>query len=188
MPSVIEIAKSGRASCRGCGEKIAKDVHRFGEETPNLFSEDGGVTYRWWHLSCAATKVPNELRGALGAFAGEVPDREALDRAIEEHAHPDYPYAERAPNGRAKCRVCKEAIKKDGLRVVFERAYDAGMGPVKSAGYLHPACAMQYKDAADLGKSALIDALRAHSKLDAAGLDEVAAGLLDADPKTVTQG
>src|ERR1019366_3794623 len=119
MANTIEVAKSGRASCRGCGDKIAKDLHRFGEEVANNFSEDGGTTFRWWHLSCAATKLPNELRATLATFVGEVPDRAALDAAIAENAHPDYPYAQRAANGRAKCRVCNESIVKGDLRVAF---------------------------------------------------------------------
>ena len=46
MPHKIEPAPSGRASCRGCKEPIAKGALRFGEETPNPYSEDGGMSFR----------------------------------------------------------------------------------------------------------------------------------------------
>lgn len=163
MASIIEIAKSGRATCRGCGEKIAKDVIRFGEEVPNAFAEEGGTTYRWWHLPCAAKKHANDLRKALKTFEGEVPDRAALDAAIEENAHPDFPYAEVAANGRAKCRVCREAITKGVVRVAFERLYDTGMGVTKTAGYVHTACVPKSEEATTLGRDALLDALRTNS-------------------------
>ena len=42
MPHVIEPAASGRAKCRGCGEKIAKGKLRFGERLPNPFG-DGDI-------------------------------------------------------------------------------------------------------------------------------------------------
>ena len=177
MPNVVEIAKSGRASCRGCGEKIAKDAPRFGEETPNMFAEEGGVTYRWWHLACAAKKVPNELRDALATFEGEVPDRAAIDASIAEHAHPEYPYAERAANGRAKCRVCQQAIGKNELRIGFERVYETGMGLTKTTGWLHARCTMQYKDAQELGAGPLGEKLRAHSKLGDSDFAEILAAI-----------
>ena len=46
MAHTIEVAKSGRSQCRGCKKKIEKGVLRFGEEVPNMFSEDGGTTFR----------------------------------------------------------------------------------------------------------------------------------------------
>jgi len=177
MAHLVEVAKSGRATCRGCGEKVEKGALRFGEEVPNVFAEEGGTAHRYWHLPCAAKKMANELREALRSFAEEVPDRAALDALITEHAHPDYPYAERAPNGRARCRVCQEGIGKGQLRVVFERVYETGMGMTRSAGYLHAACTMRYGDAEKLGKEALDAALRAHSALPAADLEEITRAL-----------
>lgn len=182
---VLEIAKSGRATCRGCGEKIAKDLPRFGEEVMNNFSEEGGTGYRWWHLPCAAKKLANDLRTTLKDFTGEIPDRAALDAIIAEHAHPDYPYAERAANGRAKCRVCSVTLAKNELRVAFERTYETGMGVTKSAGYIHPKCTLSYEDASAMGKDELVKRLRAHSVISAADLDIVVAELGTA--QTVTQ-
>ena len=41
MAHKIEMAKSGRATCRTCREKIDKDTLRFGEETANAFDPGG---------------------------------------------------------------------------------------------------------------------------------------------------
>ena len=165
MAHTIEVAKSGRSTCRGCREKIEKDVLRFGEETPNMFSEEGGTTFRWWHLACAAEKgkLANEVRDALKSFPGPVPDRDELERIIQANLHADYPYAEVAPNGRAKCRVCAEAVAKGTIRVAFERVVETGMGVQRGAGYVHPACVLEFEDAKNLGKDALLAALKEHS-------------------------
>lgn len=47
-PWKVEPAKSSRAICKTCNQKIDKDTLRLGE--PTFFDEH--VTYRWHHLSC----------------------------------------------------------------------------------------------------------------------------------------
>src|SRR4051812_46619825 len=81
---MIEVAKSGRARCRTCSEGIGKGELRLGEETPNMFSESGGMSYRWHHLRCAAQKKPRELKVALGRYEAEIPERAELEAAISE--------------------------------------------------------------------------------------------------------
>src|SRR5438105_3515510 len=106
MAHIVEVAKSGRASCRTCRSAIAKGELRFGEESVNSFSDSGETSYRWHHLKCAAAKLPEELRSALVAYAGEVPDKEELEKIMSEAAAkkpPPFPYADRAPTGRARC-------------------------------------------------------------------------------------
>ncbi|HLK39283.1 MAG TPA: PARP-type zinc finger-containing protein, partial [Polyangiaceae bacterium] len=93
MPHKVEPAPSGRAACRGCKQTIAKGVLRFAEEVANPYSEDGALSFRYWHPLCAAKKMANELRDALRSYDGPVEDREVLDALIEEHVHPDMPYA-----------------------------------------------------------------------------------------------
>ncbi len=62
-PWVIEPAKSSRARCRSCGEKIVKGELRLGE--PSIY--EGHVTYRWHHLKCGVYKIrgskPTDLKG-----------------------------------------------------------------------------------------------------------------------------
>ena len=173
MADVIEPAATGRATCRRCQEKIEKGVLRFGERVPNAFGE-GEATY-WFHLPCAAEKVPDRLRAALDAFAGEVAERAALDRVIAEGV--DNPalvmvkQAERAPTGRARCQECHEKIEKDALRVALER--DAEVASMAQTSYVHARCA-----AAHVGGAGLLSKLRRTSPgLGAEDLAELAQAL-----------
>ena len=77
MSHVIEHAASGRAKCRGCGEKIDKDELRFGEKEPNAFG-DGEMTL-WFHIPCAAYKRPEPFLEMLGEV-------EAQDISTDEMA------------------------------------------------------------------------------------------------------
>ncbi len=167
MAHTIEIAKSGRATCRSCRKPVAKGELRFGEETVNQFAEDGATSFRWHHIACAAGTMPNELKGALAAFEGEVPDREALDRAIEEaiaKLPPPFPHADKAPTGRARCQGCGEAIAKGAVRVAVARDIDRGMTVTKGAGYLHPACAAAYVEEQGGTHEELTTGLRANTR------------------------
>jgi hypothetical protein len=179
MAHKIEPAPTGRASCRGCKKGIAKGDLRFCEEFQNPYGDEGGLSFRYWHLSCASEKMANELRGALTAYDGEVPDRAGLEASIAGHAKPELPHAERAPNGRARCRFCDATIQKGELRVAFERVFDGPMGPQKGAGYVHPACLPRYVDREREGGHEAFDLadamvrVEANSKLDAADLEAV---------------
>src|SRR5580704_6456010 len=127
MTHKIEVAPSGRASCRGCKQAIAKGEARFAEEYKNAFSEEGAMSFRYWHLACAAPKLANEVGAALAAYEGPIEGRAALDATIAAHERPPMPYAERASSGRARCRACDEGIPKGELRVAFERIYESPM-------------------------------------------------------------
>jgi hypothetical protein len=146
MAHKVEVAPSGRASCRGCKKTIEKGILRFGEEFQNPYSEDKGMSYRYWHLECAATKLANDLGPALAAFEGEVSDRPTVEALIAQNLKPTMPYAEHAANGRARCRACDESIGKGGLRVAFERTFEGPMGPQKGAAYVHAGCLARYLD------------------------------------------
>jgi hypothetical protein len=171
MPHKIEPAPSGRASCRGCKETIAKGALRFAEEAPNPYSDDGGTSFRYWHLPCAAKKLANELRAALGAYDGPIDDRPSIEALVEEHALPEMPYAERASSGRARCRACDAGIAKGELRVAFERTLESPTGPQKAAAYAHPKCVTRYLEReGERGRSGMAreEAMKAildHSKL-----------------------
>jgi Poly(ADP-ribose) polymerase and DNA-Ligase Zn-finger region len=179
MADVIEESKSNRATCRTCRQKIEKGVLRFGEETENTFSPDGGSSYFWHHLECAAGKVPAKVKQALGVFTGTVPNREKLDAILaappkaaagKGGAKAAFPYAERASTGRSKCMHCDEAIEKGTLRVAVEREVDTGAFTTTGPGYLHPGCAAEYT-----GDDELIAKIKANMPdLPAADLAELA--------------
>ncbi len=162
MENVIEVAKSGRAACRTCKEKIAKDELRLGEAVPNAFSDGDEPSFRWHHLKCAAAKKPSVLRSALATYTGDVPDKAELETLMDASRGKEkpstFPYAERAPTGRSTCQGCEEPIAKGELRVAIEREVDAGSFARKSAGYLHPACAP-----AEVEHDDLLGALRKNS-------------------------
>jgi len=144
MPHKIEVAPSGRAHCRGCKEPIAKGSTRFAEEYHSPYSEEGGLSFRYWHLQCAAVSIANELGEALAAYTGPIDDRPSLEALATQHARPPMPFAERASTGRARCRACEENIAKGDLRVVFERTYETPIGPQKAAAYAHARCLARY--------------------------------------------
>jgi poly [ADP-ribose] polymerase len=159
----IEEAKSSRASCRSCRKTIQKGELRFGEETLNRFSGDGGTTFAWHHLACAAEKKPAELKEALATYSGPLANRAELEATIAKSAgtkKPEFPYAERAPTARSKCLACQEAIDKGQLRVAIEREVDTGTFVAKSAGYLHPGCAQEF-----IQDEQLLDKVKANSQL-----------------------
>lgn len=165
MPDTIEESKSNRATCRTCKQKIDKGVLRFGEETVNTFSSDGGSSYFWHHLECAAGKVPAKVKTAMANFGGAIPDREKIDAILAAPPKASakggpkaaFPYAERASTSRSKCLQCDEAIEKGTMRVAVEREVDTGSFSTTGPGYLHPACAGEYT-----GDDTLIEKIKAN--------------------------
>ena len=99
----------------------------------------------WFHPACAAFRRPEPLLQALGEAPGEVPEREALERAARSSlAHRRIPRidgAERSPSGQARCRSCHETIERGSWRVrlVF---YEGGR--FTPGGYLHLGCRDAY--------------------------------------------
>ena len=151
MAETIEVAKTGRSKCRICRQPIEKGALRFGEEQPSAFAE--GMQMVWHHLLCAAGKKPVQVKAALDAFGGEVPNRAELDAAMAEgdKTATVFPYAERASTGRSKCLHCREPIEKGALRIATERELEAGGMARPGAGYLHPKCAGEFLEQEDLG-------------------------------------
>lgn len=145
MPHVIEQAKSGRASCKGCSESIAKDTLRLGEEVPNPFS-DGQMSFKWYHLQCGAKKKPSALRQALESTDIDIPEKPRLLEIIKESAREEKPtvcpYAEESPSGRAACAQCSEKIEKGAMRIAVQSDFEVGAFARKK--YLHPACALDH--------------------------------------------
>ena len=179
MANVIEEAKSGRASCRTCRKPIAKGELRLGVETQTQFSD--APSLQWHHLLCAAGKLPVELKAALTEYPGDVPNRTEIDAAMEQAekkaaAKPaGHPYADHAPTGRARCMQCEQAIEKGAFRVAVERELEIGGNATRGTGYLHPACVVANLENAGGTLDAVIEGLRANSRLSEAELDGVIA-------------
>ncbi len=149
VPDLIEPAKSGRASCRGCGRSIARGELRFGEALPNLFGE--GESISWYHLVCAACMRPTKLGPALDTYYQAVPERDWLRRTVTNGLRyerlPRLMRAERASSGSAHCRECRELIAKGSWRIALQLFEDGRMQPI---GTIHPQCAEAYFGTADI--------------------------------------
>jgi hypothetical protein len=146
MAHKIEVASTGRARCRGCKEAVAKGELRFAEEFQNPYSEDGGTSFRYWHLICAAKGLANELAPVMGAYDGPIDDavRAETQALVTANLRPEMPHVGQASSGRARCRACDVTIKKGQWRVAFERMFDSPMGPQKGAAYAHASCLGRY--------------------------------------------
>ncbi len=177
MANVIEEAKSGRASCRSCKKAIAKGELRLGVEQMTQFSDTPSM--QWHHLMCAAQKLPGELKGALAAFDGDMPNRAEIEKAMQDaiksgKAKPGaFPYIDKAPTGRAKCMQCDETIEKDSWRVAVEREVDVGGFMRKSPGYMHPKCVAENLENVGGTMEELVEQVKANSLIDESDLDSV---------------
>lgn len=148
-PHGIERASSGRAKCRGCGERIGAGELRFGERLPNPFA-DGELT-QWFHMDCAAFKRPEPFLETLKAAAEGLPDAERLEseasRGIVHRRLPRINGAGRAASGRALCRSCRETIGKGAWRIALVYYEDGRFEP---SGFVHARCAPAYFETPDV--------------------------------------
>jgi len=149
MAHLVEPASSGRARCRGCGERIEKGELRFGERLDNPFGE-GEMTH-WFHLECAAFKRPEPLLETLEARDAPLESQEELmstARAGLEHRRlPRVNGAERATSGRAKCRSCHETIVKGAWRIPLVFWEEGRFAP---SGFIHAGCARAHLETTDV--------------------------------------
>lgn len=155
MPHVVEYASSGRAKCRGCDQKIAKDELRFGERQPNAFGE--GEMTLWFHVPCAAFKRPEPYIELLDAEGwDDVSDddvatvkelRPVAEFGITHRRAPRINGASKAPTGRARCRSCKELIEKDSWRIGLVYFEEYRFQP---SGFIHARCAIDYFESIDI--------------------------------------
>jgi hypothetical protein len=175
VPHVIEPAPSGRASCRGCGNKIPKDALRFGERLPNPYAElEGGEMTHWFHLICAAYRRPEPLLETL-AESVEIPEIDRLKAdaqlGVAYRRLPRVNTAGRASTGRATCRACKEPIAKDTWRIALVYYEDGRFVP---SGFIHAGCVRPYIETTDI-----MDRIKHFSpELSAADLEELRAAIV----------
>ena len=99
-------------------------------------------------------------------------DQRMTDALAKGRAKPaGFPYADKAPTGRARCQQCQQPIDKDSLRVAFERELEQGAMVQSAAGYLHPTCVAAHIAAKGVDKAEFIAGVRANSRLAPADLD-----------------
>ena len=149
MAHVIEPATTGRAKCRGCGERIAAGELRFGESLPNPFAD--GETTHWFHPECGAYKRPEPFLEALGTLTTRPEDADRLEsearRGLAHRRLPRINGVERSPTGRAQCRSCHEAIGKDAWRIPLVFYEEGRFAP---GGYIHVKCCRAYFETTDV--------------------------------------
>lgn len=147
----FEMATTGRSTCRGCGQPIAKGVLRFGERRPNPYGDDGTEMTHWFHVPCGAFRRPEAWLQALQATTMEVPNRVALEHDASigvAHARAcRVSAAERASSGRATCRSCRSPILKDAWRISLVYDEDGRFVP---AGFVHAGCAKAYCETGEI--------------------------------------
>lgn len=143
MPSVIELASTGRAKCRACGQAIARGEERFGEALPNAYGE--GESLFWFHLPCAACARPESLLPVLEQSQAQPAERMRLEGlaqgGVAEPRLCRISKAERAPSGRARCRHCRELIEQGAWRLVLQMFEEGRFNPI---GMIHAQCAVHY--------------------------------------------
>ena len=168
----IEPAASGRAKCRGCGEKIANDELRLGARLANPFVE--GELTLWFHLTCGAYKRPEPYLEAARNTTGTIDNANVewleteAKRSLEHERLPRLNGADRAPPGRARCRSCRELIEK-GVWPGSLLYYDEVEGRFEPSGYIHPKCAQDY-----FGTNDIVDRLQHFSPaLEASDVTEI---------------
>jgi hypothetical protein len=151
MPHVIERAPSGRATCRGCEQRIRSGDLRFGERRPNPYADDGGEMTHWFHVPCGALMRPEPFLETLAVFNDAIERREWLEREARlgfEHRRLSRARAAgRAASGRAACRQCREPIPKDDWRIALAYYEDGRFAP---SGFIHVRCAAAYFETTDL--------------------------------------
>jgi hypothetical protein len=149
VPDVIEVAKTGRSKCRGCGHGIPDGELRFGESLPNPYAD--GESLFWFHLICAACMRPEKFCLALDTSGTQVPERAWLRQTgVVGQAHRRLPRlrrAERAVAGRARCRLCRELISQGSWRLALQMFEEGRMTPI---GTIHVECAEAYFGTANI--------------------------------------
>ena len=144
---------------------------------PNPYAE--GEALYWFHLACAACMRGEKLLLALQATSEPVADRERLSALAEQsREHPRLERlasAERAPSGRAQCRLCRALIEKGRWRLGLQAFEEGRMSPM---GSIHVECAAAYFGTADI----LERAVQLTPALEGAERDDFASALQTQHP------
>ncbi len=128
---IIELAKSGRASCRACRRKIVKEEVRIG--IPYTFSKPDGETitsYGYYHPICAPQdKIEIILEILASSSPIDSENRSNITKSLKKRQKEDFkspqsrsaakakPFLEPSKSSRGACRTCEKKIEKGIYRV-----------------------------------------------------------------------
>lgn len=139
LPYVAEYAKSGRAGCKLCKNKIDKDELRLGAMVQSAFHD--GKQAQWYHERCFFQKLRPTTEGDIAHFEGmRFEDQKRIRDKIDSFGGGVVPAAttgkgkgkkrsaaenmalkdfgvEYAASARAMCRGCEIKIMKDEVRI-----------------------------------------------------------------------
>lgn len=146
LPFLAEYAKTGRAGCKACKEKIAQDELRIAKVVQSPF-HDGFMT-NWFHDQCFFNKAKPTTTGDIENFDNLRWDdqqkiREKIDNPVggsstadgskkgkkrpnNAEIYRDYTI-DYAKSNRSTCKGCEAPIVKDDIRV-SKKDYDSEMG------------------------------------------------------------
>ncbi|XP_068156658.1 poly [ADP-ribose] polymerase [Drosophila tropicalis] len=143
LPYMAEYAKSGRASCKGCKNSIAKDTLRLAVMVQSPVYD--GKVPNWFHVNCFFKKQRPSSAGDIKNFENlRFDDQNEITKLIdtvgvvveaksgkkrskaESGALKDFGI-EYAKSGRAACRGCEQKITKDQVRI-RKTVYDTEVG------------------------------------------------------------
>ncbi|XP_015781731.1 poly [ADP-ribose] polymerase 1 [Tetranychus urticae] len=120
QPFKCEYAKSNRAACKGCKEKIGKDELRLAKmvKVPAF----DGVSPHWYHFNCFFEKCRPKSTGDMGHFASlrfedqkrieaKIGSPKAVSSSISDFS------VEYSKSSRAACVLCEVKIPVNELRI-----------------------------------------------------------------------
>lgn len=165
----VEYAKSGRAGCKKCKDKIAKDVVRAGFKAVDGEEANGHFGCSWFHFACLPEArgkawfkkhLPADLAGVEGLEALRQEDRPVVEQLLracrgeaEVPAAPAGPEPEDTPAKGGKKRKAKENDLDDCASGTPAKALKAGpaLTEEQSAAVADAKAKLSGKNAAWLG-------------------------------------
>ncbi|MHA1214982.1 MAG: hypothetical protein ACTSPG_06775 [Candidatus Hodarchaeales archaeon] len=171
----LEPAKSGRAKCRGCQEKINKGEIRVG--LPYSFAMKDGreiESYHYYHVNCVpSSKVSSVLEILQETEFIDSEKLEVIRNALESARSQRRQklsiktFIEKSPSSRATCKICEDKILKEEFRVIEPFSVELEDGRVfPSKKYYHFECYINTKDDMDQAVNDLVKESIKHKFID----------------------
>ncbi|MHA1941225.1 MAG: hypothetical protein ACW99F_09320 [Candidatus Hodarchaeales archaeon] len=195
----IELAKSGRSTCRTCQKKIQKDTPRIGIPFP--FTAPTGevvASYRFYHVECTPRYNVTDVLSFLkkesfeknDLYISVLTELETINKkegseTEELTRNSKKPYLQPSKSSRGKCRSCSEKIEKGVIRVAVPSLVELDDGRKFSSNkYYHIKCYINQIENVDFNLMNLVDqALQANhiTKEEASEIKSEFSSYLDSD-------